>query len=849
MAKNVRHLFRHFRPEHYDLNLKPDRDAMNFTGSVTITGQKIGRPSQRITLHQNNLKIINAKITRHDKHGDQNFKVARINYQRSFNEVRLHSDVMLYPGKYTIKLEFSGDITRPMKGIYPCYFEYDGPKMLIATQFESHHARDAFPCIDEPAAKATFDLTLTAPKGEAVIANTPIKKQTTKAGLVTTVFEPTPKMSTYLLAFVYGQLDYLESKTKSGIVVKTYATPQNVKHTKFALDVAVKCLEFYNEYFGIDYPLPKCDLIALPDFASGAMENWGCVTFREQTLFVDSKNTSLSVKQYVAMVVAHELAHQWFGNLVTMRWWTDLWLNEGFASWIEYLATDKLFPEWKMWTQFIVDEQEPALKLDALQHTHPIEVAIHHPDEIATIFDTISYNKGASAIHMLNQYLGAETFRDGLRHYLKTHAYSNTDTIDLWSALEQTSHKPVKEFMHAWTSQAGYPIVHANIEKQLSLNQVRFYMNPKIDKVSELWPVPLLATVPLDQDLLSHKSYKTDLPNTDQPILLNHERSGFYRVVYNSEYHLKLTQLVRTNKLSELDRLSLLSDTTEAAKAGHLSTVDALVLLKAYSDEDSGVVWDIIAGLLGSIRSTMDDEALRDAMKPYIRTVVAKQLKRLGWKPKSKEPHLDTLLRPVILGMAAIADEPNVVKEALRLFKETNESNSIEPDLRGIVYGTVAKKGGKADFDKLLKLYNASSSSEERVTLAAALTNFEQPELIKQALSLINSDAVRLQDVSYWVAYSFMNRHAKAATWQWMTKHWDWLVKNLGEDLSFYRFPVYAARAYSDSSFLPTYKAFFAKNMGVAFERPIAQGVEIIEWQSAWRKRDLASVKTFLKSK
>jgi puromycin-sensitive aminopeptidase len=414
MGKNVKRLFAEFQPKHYILELEPDREAKTFTGMVIISGNKVYRPNERLTFHQSGLTVTSAHIIRHDKKGDEEITVDRINHHGAFDEVRLHAKTKLYPGNYTVRLHFKGKITRPMNGMYPCFFEEDGhEKQLIATQFESHHAREVFPCIDEPEAKATFDLTLTTPAGETVLANTPVKHQETKEGRTKTTFLTTPHMSTYLLAFVYGELGFKEAKTRDGVLVRTYATPHNVQFTDFALDVAVRTLEFYNDYFGIDYPLPKCDMIALPDFASGAMENWGCITYREQCMLVDPANSTLANRQYVAMVVAHELAHQWFGNLVTMRWWTDLWLNEGFASWIEYLAVDHLFPEWQMWTQFAVDEQQRAFKLDALEHTHPIEVPVHHPDEIRTIFDTISYSKGASIINMLHEYLGHDAFRDG----------------------------------------------------------------------------------------------------------------------------------------------------------------------------------------------------------------------------------------------------------------------------------------------------------------------------------------------------------------------------------------------------------------------------------------------------
>ncbi|HEU4984753.1 MAG TPA: M1 family metallopeptidase, partial [Nitrososphaera sp.] len=332
MSKKVRRLFEGFQPKNYKINIHPDRKAMQVSGDVTITGQKTGRPSQRLTFHQHGLKITSATVTKHDKKGDREIPVERINLQNKYDEVRLHVQELLYPGQYTVKMAFEGKITKPMDGIYPCFFKHDGKdKMLIATQFESHHARDAFPCIDEPEAKATFDLTLISPKDETALANTPVKSQKTDGDNSVTTFETTPVMSTYLLAFAFGEMGYKEAKTKRGVTVRGYATPDNVKHMDYAVDFAAKCLDCYDESFDIPYPLEKCDLVALPDFSAGAMENWGLITFREQAVLIDKDNSSLPMKQYVAMVVAHELTHQWFGNLVTMRWWTDLWLNEGFA--------------------------------------------------------------------------------------------------------------------------------------------------------------------------------------------------------------------------------------------------------------------------------------------------------------------------------------------------------------------------------------------------------------------------------------------------------------------------------------------------------------------------------------
>lgn len=850
MSKAVTRLFQQFQPEAYTLELHPDPDTMHFDGTVRIVGRKVGRPSKRLTFHQKGLKITVATVIKHDKKGDLEIPIARINNQATYDEVRLHSDSLIYPGEYSITLQFEGEITRAMNGIYPCFFTQDGQKKkLISTQFESHHAREAFPCIDEPEAKATFDLTLVTPPSKAVISNTPVAKQSTKGALQTTTFETTPKMSTYLLAFVFGELDYIEATTKDDVLVRCYATPDNVEYTKFALDCAVRTLEFYNEYFAIPYPLPKCDFIAVPDFANGAMENWGCITFREQALIVDPKNTSLHLKQYVANVVAHELTHQWFGNLVTMRWWTDLWLNESFASWMSWLAVDSLFPDWKVWTQFIVEEQGLALKLDALEHTHPIEVEVRHPDEIRTVFDAISYEKGASVLLMLHDYLGGDDFRDGLRLYLKRHSYANTDTVDLWAALGEVSKKPVAEFMGAWTTTSGYPIVRADIATDdPKLSQERFYLNPEAKREPTLWPIPLLGSEDLGITTLSGKEQPITVQSVSSQLVLNHKRTSFFRAIYDPAHLDYLAAAVTAGKIDEPDRLGLLSDTFEAAKAGYGQTVDAFKLLKAYANEDSAVVWDIMSGSIGSVRVVMNDDTIRAGLKPFVRELVGTQLKRLGWEEQDSDSHFDRLLRPTILGLASFGEEPSVVAEAQKRFDAMKLPEDVHPDIRGVVYGTIARIGDTAAFDKMLAMHNASTNGEERVTLSGALTGFKQPELIDRALAMISSDNVRLQDAAYWIAYSFMNRYARQQSWEWLTTNWEWLEDNLGSEPSFFRLPNYVSRGFSDVAFLPEFTEFFDAHMRPGFVRSVKQAKETIQWQAAWRTRDLAKLQDYFKN-
>jgi puromycin-sensitive aminopeptidase len=584
-------------------------------------------------------------------------------------------------------------------------------------------------------------------------------------------------------------------------------------------------------------------------------------------MLVDPKNTSVSTKQYVALVVAHELAHMWFGNLVTMRWWTDLWLNEGFASWVEYVAIDTLFPEWQMWTQFIVDEQQQAMKLDSLENTHPIEVPVKHPDEIRTIFDGISYGKGASVIHQLNAFMGNVDFRKGLHTYLKRHAYKNTDTKDLWDALSDASGKDIASFMHDWTSLPGFPIVTATADKDntITLEQKRFYSDPTASPITQQrWPVPLLATS--TNKTLLQEQHTTIQKSDDDVFLLNSGRKGFYRTTYDDVLLEKIVGQIANGGLSPLDRLGLLSDMLETSKSGHIPTHEVLSLLENYKNEDNAVVWTTIASLLGSIRLVHGSDELRSLMKPYIRNLAASEYARLGWDKKKSDTYFDQIERPIILGLLAGADEPDVVAHCLELFThatnvddvspelrdsvttvEMRLSLDIDPDTRSIVFSTAARLGDEATFDKLLKLHNETHLSEEKLTFAAALTDFKQPELIARALDTIRTDVVRLQDVSYWIAYSFMNHHARTATWQWLQKNWQWLSDNMGKDLSFYRMPLYAARVQHDKNFIDEYRSFFEPIMTPGLERSYKQGLEMISWQSDWRSRDQKSVTNYFK--
>src|SRR3989344_5361084 len=488
MRKNVR-LSKYIVPSEYKIELKPDLENFTFSGIETIN-LSILKSTKNITLHSKEIDVETVHIV---LRGEKVF--AKVRYDKKAETVTftfpsaigLRARPKILPrGKTELVIVFKGILNDKMRGFYRSrYVVGQGNNQkeyhLATTQFEATDAQRAFPCFDEPAQKAVFRVSLVVPKGKTAISNTlPVSAREHESGFEVIEFSPTPRMSTYLLAFIVGDFEYLEKKSKEknsrGRIVRVFTVPGKKHQAKFALDCAEKILKFYEKYFDIKFPLPALDMIAIPDFSSGAMENWGAVTYRESALLVDEAHSSIGNKQWVGLLAADELAHLWFGDLVTMEWWTHLWLNEGFASYIESLAVDKLFPSWDIWTQFSTDDTGRALRLDALKTTHPIEVEMHHPDEIGEIFDEVSYSKGASLIRMLAEYLGEKDFRDGLRHYLKKHSYQNTSTLHLWQAFEKVSGEPVSKMMHNWTSKPGYPMV--KVKSDLSLSQERFFSNP-----------------------------------------------------------------------------------------------------------------------------------------------------------------------------------------------------------------------------------------------------------------------------------------------------------------------------------------------------------------------------------
>ncbi|MEJ0073604.1 MAG: M1 family metallopeptidase [Candidatus Saccharibacteria bacterium] len=863
MGKTVARLYAQFQPRSYDVTFDIDEDKMRFSGAVRIQGRKAGRPAQRITLHAVDLKVTNARITKHDKKGDQVLTVKRINLQKSLNEVRLHTEEMVYPGEYTIEIAFEAPITTGMTGIYPCFFkdaeaaggiEKNTDKQLIMTQFESHHAREAFPCIDEPEAKAVFNLTLTTRPAIKTLANTPVKEQKTVKNRMTTVFEPTPKMSSYLLAFVIGDMISKSTGTARGTEVNVWATvAQPADSLDYALDVAKRSIEFFEDYFGVDYPLPKADHVACPDFSAGAMENWGLITYRERVLLAYPGETAQSIYEQIALVIAHETSHQWFGNLVTMRWWDDLWLNESFANMMEYEAVNSMFPEWQVWNQFVAAEGLSALRRDAVAGVQAVKVSVQHPDEISSLFDpSIVYAKGGRLLYMLKNYVGEEAFRKGLTEYFGIHAYGNTEGSDLWAALSDASGKDIGAFMNPWLTRSGFPLVTIDQDdKHLALSQEQFLDDPQKADPKKQWPVPLFTDTQSLPD--SFDTVTLELEGSFPPTLIDLGAKGHYLVRYATDAQKKhVMDLVSKQKLGEPDRLMLLNGGSMLARAGYEPYGNVLTMLGAYEHEASEPVWDIMALIVGEARRFIDlDESLEARIKPFVARLAADQVKRLGWDASETESAADTKLRALVLGLSAYADDAATVTQAKKLFETYQKDASAVPaELRTLAFVVPIKEGDAAAFDYLVKLHDGTQNSDLQGDAAGALTATRDAGRAAELLArLKDPKLIKPQDVDRWLVMLLRNRHTRATAWDWMVGNWQWLEDTFKHDKSYDYLPRYAASCVNTRTYQQQFHDLFdSKQDQPLLRRNIQLGFEEIETRLNWLERDLASVQTFFKA-
>lgn len=843
---SVSRLIEQFIPDSYQLSIILKRVPREFSGIVTVRGTILS-DGQTMRVHAKDLTI--ESVTLDGKTAD---------FWQEENDELVISHPELLRGHHTVVVAFSGQITDTMHGLYPCYYALNGEKKeLLATQFESHHAREVFPCIDEPEAKAIFDVTLTTEPNIQVLGNMPIRHQVVdEDGKLVTTFETTPRMSTYLLAWVTGELHQLSGVTKNGVEVNIWSTEvQPLESLTFARDIAVRTIDFFDEYFGTPYPLKKSDHVALPDFSSGAMENWGLITYREIALLADPATTSVNSKHYIATVIAHELSHQWFGNLVTMKWWNDLWLNESFATLMEYIAIDALEPSWNVWMDYATNESIMALRRDSIDGVQPVQVPVNHPDEINTLFDgAIVYAKGARLLRMLQAYIGHEAFQAGLKAYFAEYAYKNTEAADLWAALENASGKKIASLMSAWISQPGYPIVKAETNKgTLRLTQQQFFTGPH-EPSDRIWPIPLHASDPHVPQLLAEQSVEVPfLPNESAVLRLNVGDSAHFITQYSQPLLKRLIDELSNGRLEPLDRLQLLHEHTLLARAGVLSSPELLPLLKAYGSEATESVWDIISLAIGELKKFVyDDEPGEVLLKRFAALLSRQQYDRLGWESRPDEPESDTKMRATIIGLQLYGEVPVAIEEARKHF-ETSSLESLNPELRALIIGAVVRHGNghlSADqlVDTLLEAYKTTPSAELQQDIASGLTSTKHLDIINSLLTAIkNESIVRPQDASHWYVWLVRNKHGRAAAWSWLQRNWQWVEKTFSGDKSYDDFPRYTAGALLTREELEQYRAFFTPMLAEpALARVITIGISEIEARVELIERDGPAVRAML---
>ena len=656
-----------------------------------------------------------------------------------------------------LKIKFRGVLNDLLKGFYrSSYKSENGTRMYAAvTQFEPTDARRAFPCFDEPDLKSTFTVTLIVDQHLTALSNgretslTFFEKDSKDFGKKKVVFEKSPKMSTYLLAVVVGEYDMIEGKTDSGTLIRIFTPKGKASEGTFGLDISIKSLNLFETYFDIKFPMVKCDQVAIADFAAGAMENWGLVTYRETALLVGN-DSSVSQRQQVALTIAHELAHQWFGNLVTMRWWTDLWLNEGFASFMMYKAVDEMFPDWKLWKKFTTDMYSSALNLDALDNSHPIEVPIDDPNTIHEVFDVISYRKGSSVLRMLHDWIGDSNFRKGLQIYLNRFKYQNTCTKDLWAALEESSNLPVARVMTTWTKQKGFPLLTVNenqrTEKEsfLTLSQKKFAADSVLGVNERLvmWEIPIKYSTPgqnhVTEPIMSEKFRSTTaaIGNRSDWIKLNANSIGFYRTQYSDDLLKKFIPGILSMNLSEVDRLQLQADLFALVKAGYESTPKFLeFILNAYKNEDDYFVWDSIDDSIGFLNALLSNTDYQEKLHSFGIKLLESLYKTISWDPIENESSTDSLKRGLVLGRLGIFGHPGVAQEARRRFDEHMTGvTPIHADLRSVIYRTVARNMTDEDFQKFFDLYKKAETSQERNRIGSAMGQTRSEKQIKQVL-------------------------------------------------------------------------------------------------------------------
>ena len=747
-------LLKYFEPEKYILNLKVDKHQKYIGGEVTVFGEA---KNEFVKFHAVNMKI--KKVLVNDIQTKFEHKDDLLNLNIKFSK---HDDKFL---KHKITIFYDGNLNENMEGAYLSTYEYDGhEEKIVATQFESHYAREAFPCIDEPAAKAVFEVSIAVPdEDDMVLSNMPMG-------------EPTPRMSTYLLAFVVGKFHGKTVTNGHGVEITTYvALNQDVNSVDFANEIAARSLEFYDDNFGVPYPLKKCVQVALPDFEAGAMENWGLVTYRESMLLA-GESATIGTKKSVALTVAHELSHQWFGDLVTMKWWDDLWLNESFASVMEYFAVDAVHPEFKIWEGFFTGDALAALRRDCLSGVRSVHQDVNDPAEIATLFDgAIVYAKGARLMLMLIRLMGWDDFCRGLKNYFEKYQYGNTCGDDLWVAMQSYAKFDVGEMMHAFIYRPGYPVVKNEGVDFDKISQKRFLLDGEMVKTD--WPLPEIRE----------------------------DMSGHY-ILQLSEAEFK-ERLERFDELGLEEKLRLLIDRDLLARALEVPYESLLPLILKFRKESNAAVWDIILTIVSGMKIFFDAGSEEEKeFKNFVGELVALKLGEIGLKTRDDDDENTIRLRSVLLALDFYAEKLGDLEKLAGMYNR--DYVALDAEIRGDILS--AKMYLEPDmYDKYLEDYEKMADPEIKFELLFAMTLSHDSEVLAKAMKLLcQTEIVKPQDQLYLFVWLYRNPIIKKQVFEWLTQNWEF-VESLAGDKSIESYPRYTASGVRTKTEYEAWHEFF----------------------------------------
>jgi len=766
-------------PVHYDLTIAPDLEACRFDVTTVITVE-VREPVGEIVLNAVELDLDEVVIT---EAGGRR-QPGTVTVDEALERATVTFPDVLATGEATLAITGRGSINDQLRGFYRSTFtDTDGVERTIATtQFESTDARRAFPCWDEPEHKATFRVTLFVPESLLGLSNTAAVEERAADGGTWVTFDTTMKMSTYLVAFVVGPLVATEPVDVDGVPLRVVCVPGREDLTPFALEVGAHALRFLAEYFAIPYPAGKLDLVALPDFAFGAMENLGCVTFRETALLVDEGNSSRLELERVADVVSHEIAHMWFGDLVTMRWWNGIWLNEAFATFMELTTVDAFRPEWNRWVSFST-ERGVAMVTDALASTRPIEYEVVSPEDAEGMFDVLTYQKGGAVLRMLEMYLGQDRFRDGIRLYLDRHRYGNTETTDLWDAIEEATGEPVRSIMDSWIFQGGHPVISAEtVDGALSLRQQRFRYLPSSGDADVRWEVPVLArrtSGERDRVLLSDASASLTLPGTGA-VVVNAGGWGVFRTRYSSDL---LAALIAGHAdLDPIERYNLVSDTWATVLASREAAADFLDLVAILGDERDPSVWEAALDGIGAVYRSVP-AATRGRLSAWVRSLIGPVFATLGWDPVPGEQDGAAKLRGILLTALGTVGDDDAIQAEVRSVHAglLSGQRTVAPDLLAAVVAILAWTGGEEEYEIFWDRIRNAATPQEEVRYLFRLSSFPDARLLERTLDATLTE-IRAQNGAFVIAGALANLRAGHEAWAWLTSHWDDAIKRIPDN-------------------------------------------------------------------